>query len=64
MQEKVKNQEISLYKVLGLENPADMCTKHLARPALNKCLAELGVRFEAGRPTSAPEVAAEVETFL
>lgn len=64
VQEKVKNQEISLYKVLGLENPADMCTKHLARPALNKCLAKLGVRFEAGRPASAPEVAAEVETFL
>ena len=64
VQEKVKNREILLHKVVGTENPADLLTKHLARPDVHKCLAKVGLRPEAGRPTSAPEVAAEVEAFL
>ena len=64
VQEKVKNREILLHKVAGTENPADMCTKHLARPALLRCLDKLSVRFTSGRPASAPKVTAEVETFL
>ena len=50
----------ALYKVRGEHNPADLCTKHLARPILDRLLALAGVARESGRATSAPLATAEV----
>ena len=36
MQERVANKEVSISKVLGTENPADLLTKHLPRETMAK----------------------------
>jgi hypothetical protein len=58
IQEKVRSGEISLMKVLGTENPADLLTKHLARDMIDQHLTKLAISRETGRAASAPKVAA------
>ena len=43
-----------LEKVLGVENPADAMTKHLAGPMLQDHLKRMHLYAEAGRAESAP----------
>ena len=57
IQEKVRSGEIALLKVLGLENPADLLTKHLARDTIDQHLQRLALSRETGRAESAPKVA-------
>ena len=64
VQQKVKEKAITLHKVLGTANPADLLTKHLARQALDACMRMLGSEFATGRTSAAPRLAAEVEAFL
>ena len=64
VQEKVRNKEVSLHKVLGTSNPADLLTKFLPQPSIMKYLGLLKVRVVEGRPASAPKVTAQVEPFL
>ena len=64
VQEKLRAKEFSLYKVLGLDNPADMLTKHISGDELQKHQTAVSLRPEAGRADSAPKVNAEVDTSL
>ena len=64
VQERLREKAFRLFKVAGEENPGDLFTKHLGRDAVEGHLARLGLRRLSGRPTSAPEVTAEVNGWL
>ena len=57
IQERVGNGDIILKKVWGGENPADLLTKILDGPTLNRCLRTFGVKYMEGRADLAPAVA-------
>ena len=56
VQEKVNAGEISLKKVWGGENPADLLTKTLERAKIMRCLGIFGLKQLSGRAESAPTV--------
>ena len=56
IQTKVKSGEIQLEKVLGAHNPADCLTKNLPGPALREHIQRMGLTFEQGRASAAPEL--------
>jgi hypothetical protein len=56
VQEKIRSEEITLCKVLGLENPADLLTKHVPRDVADQHLWRVFLSREAGRAESAPQV--------
>ena len=56
IQDKVKNKELQLEKVLGLDNPADLLTKYLDSPAQDKHVHRIGLAAEDGRAASAPKL--------
>ena len=56
VQEKVNAGEISLKKVWGGENPADLLTKTLERAKIMRCLGIFGLKHLSGRAESAPTV--------
>ncbi len=58
VQEKVRSGEITLCKVLGTDNPADLLTKHVPRDTADHLLWRICVSREEGRAESAPHVAA------
>ena len=49
LQERVSAKELQLTKVVGIANPADMFTTHLAKPDLDKHLEFSGLIISAGR---------------
>ena len=57
IQERLRSKDFSLHKVAGAENPADICTKFVDRPTLDKMLNILCLHHEAGRADSAPQIA-------
>ena len=57
VQERVNAGDIVLKKIWGGENPADLLTKILDAPKLNRCLQVFGVKYMSGRADSAPAVA-------
>ena len=56
VQDKVKNKEFELEKILGANNPADLLTKYLDGTVQDKHVAALGLQFENGRAASAPKL--------
>ena len=58
IQQKIKDGELVVDKVLGAENPADCLTKHVDRATMVKHLRAMGLEYEAGRADAAPELAA------
>ena len=54
IQERVRNGDVGLHKVLGTENPADCFTKYLDPASMNRALAKMNVIFMEGRPDCAP----------
>ena len=55
MQEKVRTGAITLKKVWGEVNPADLFTKHLpSREKIHQLLALFGIEYRTGRAASAP----------
>ena len=53
-QEKVRTGAVSLHKVLGTENPADIMTKYTDRATLEKMLGLVNMKAMAGRAECAP----------
>ena len=64
VQERIREKTLHLRKVLGTENPADLCTKYLAAKDAAMCLEATGGTLRAGRSGAAPALAAEIEPFL
>ena len=60
VQERLRDGDFKLYKVLGAANPADLLTKHLARDTIDKHLETMSIMRAEGRAASAPTVNAEV----
>ncbi len=56
LQSAVKAKKLQVRKVLGIENLADLMTKHLACPDMWKHLSKLRVAPEEGRSTAVPRI--------
>ena len=56
IQSKVRDGELTVGKILGADNPADILTKHVDAATLRKHLGSIGMEYESGRAESAPEL--------
>ena len=56
IQERLKSQDFSLEKIPGQSNPADMLTKFIDRPTINRLMPLASLSYEIGRPEKAPEL--------
>ena len=56
VQDRVKKKDFVLERVPGVDNPADILTKHVDQALLAKHSELLGLRQEAGRAASAPKI--------
>ena len=54
VQEQVRTGAFALVKRPGSENPADLLTKAVSADLINRHIATAGLRWEPGRPSSAP----------
>ena len=54
VQEKVRNGDIELLKILGTDNPADAFTKYLERACIEKASAAMNLESMTGRAKTAP----------
>ena len=54
IQEKIAKGLLTLHKIAGSENPADILTKYVDTKTLNGALERLHMRFHEGRAKSAP----------
>ena len=56
IQDQVRMGTINLHKVHGADNPADLFTKYLARPLIQKNMDRLGLVKQEGRAEAAPQL--------
>ena len=56
IQERLRNGEFQLSKIPGAENPADLLTKHVDGPTIQRLLPLINLEEEHGRPDSAPRL--------
>ena len=56
VQDAVRQRRVMIEKVAGAENPADLMTKHLDGPLMDKMLSKIGAETREGRADVAPEV--------
>ena len=56
IQDKVRNGNFVLEKVLGTKNPADLLTKHLATVAMKEHIDRMGFTFVEGRSKEMPDI--------
>ena len=56
LQERVRNKELKVDKVLGIENPADLFTKNLAVEVMDGHLQRIGFEVSEGRAETAPKL--------
>ena len=58
VQEKLRNKELRLFKVLGTENPADLLTKHVSRECVDYYMSQMHTYRQEGRSLAAPQLQA------
>ena len=56
VQDRVKKKDFILARIPGVDNPADVLTKHVDQMLLTKHISFMGLRFEEGRAKSAPNI--------
>ena len=61
-QERTRNGDIELFKVLGTENPADAFIKYLDKGAMEAALKRMNLEFGDGRALGAPDISAQPTT--
>ena len=54
IQDRIRSKAITLSKVLGTENMADVLTKYVERKTMDAALARMGLHSASGRPACAP----------
>ena len=59
IQEKIRQKDISLVKVLGTDNPADLFTNHVPRESLDQYLRAMCASRGEDRADSAPQLQGE-----
>ena len=57
VQDRLRRGDFALTKVLGVDNPADVLTKHVSKDIMLKHMKFMGLYAETGRATSAPTLA-------
>ena len=57
IQDAVKNKVLTVNKVRGEDNPADILTKYIDAKTLQSALKRINMESEAGRPACAPAAA-------
>ena len=58
IQDRIKHGDLSVVKVWGKDNPADLMTKHLPAAELHEHSGRLGFELSSGRADGAPRLAA------
>ena len=58
LQERVSCKDVALTKVLGTNNPADLLTKHLSRPDMDRHLGFSGLIIRTGRADGSLHISA------
>ena len=58
IQQKIRDGDLTVDKILGADNPADCLTKHVDRATMLKHLQAMGLHYEDGRADAAPKLAA------
>ena len=53
----VANRKMTVSKVKGTENPADMGTKHLSLQDIDKCIKLINCYVDEGRSQAVPSIA-------
>ena len=56
VQDRIQKGDFVLDRVPGVDNPADILTKHVDQTLLSKHLGFMGLVFEDGRAESAPNI--------
>ena len=56
VQEKVRQGEVQLMKILGANNPADMLTKPRSQSGILRHMTKIGLQLQGGRASSAPDI--------
>ena len=56
VQERVAKGDFKLTKVWGVDNPADLLTKHLTREVINNHMQKCGLKYLDGRADEAPKL--------
>ena len=56
VQDRLRRKDFRLTKVLGVDNPADLLTKHVPRDTMRKHMEAIGLVSEGGRAASAPTI--------
>ena len=56
IQDAVRKRRVSLEKVLGTENPADLMTKHLDQKTIDKLMGKMAIKVAEGRAAVAPNL--------
>ena len=64
VQEKVRNKEVDICKVLGTDNPADIFTKYVDHPTLSKALLKMGLHSEEGRAKSSSGITTGAKQYV
>ena len=59
VQEPVARRELTIVKVTGIENPADLGTKHIAQKVMHECVRRAWCRIVGGRSKLAFDIARE-----
>ena len=60
IQQRIRNHDLDLYKVLGDENPADLMTKAgIPQDRIKHLIQLMGCEFRGGRPETAPTLRTE-----
>ena len=56
LQERVRNKDLSIVKVKGDVNPADLATKHLTNKVMSAMMGILNYRVIEGRALTCPQI--------
>ena len=56
IQEQLRHGDLSLFKVLGTDNPADLFTQNVPRDSADRYLQTMGASRELGRADTAPQL--------
>ena len=56
IQQKVRNGDLAVEKIPGVDNPADVLTKNVDSATMNKHLQSIGLFYESGRGELAPKL--------
>ena len=59
VQQKVRNGDLSIEKIPGVDNPADVLTKYVDAATMTRHLESVGLLYESGRAELAPKLAAD-----